>query len=224
LIRVQPAPEPGGFDAAVREPGLRALAEFVGERPKVPRKGGRSFTKVARRREEIPPERLPSYWTRALDDLMQAYQRVCAYACFRIHPVTGARSVDHMAPKSRAWDRVYEWGNYRLVCSLLNARKRDFIDLMDPFEVQDAWFELEPVGFQVVPAEHLDPGLVRRIDVTLNERLGLNAKRFRDARERDWLNYVHGRISYGVLIEESPFVAREIRRQGRLRDEDVGLG
>jgi hypothetical protein len=204
----------------VREPGLRALAELVGETPDKQRTGGRPFKKLADRREDIPPGRLPPYWTRALDHLMEAYRNVCAYACFRIHPVTGAQSVDHMAPKSRAWDRVYEWSNYRLVCSLLNARKRDFTDVLDPFEIQDHWFEIEPVGFQVRPAAALSAATVQLVELTI-ERLRLNERRFRDARERDWTSYIDGHVSFEILREESPFVARELLRQGRLRPGDA---
>jgi hypothetical protein len=220
MIRVAPAPIPAGFDAAVRDRGLRALAELVGEPPPTPRVKGRPFKKIAARREDIPPDELPTYWTHALDDLMEAYQRVCAYSCFRIHPITGARSVDHMAPKSRAWDRVYEWSNYRLACGLLNARKRDFTEVLDPFEVRDGWFELEPVGFQVLPGEGLPVVTTQQIESTII-RLGLNERRFRTARERDWSNYLEGHISFEVLLEESPFVARELLRQGRLRPGDA---
>lgn len=43
-----------------------------------------------------------------------------------------------------------------MACSRLNARKRDFTDILDPFEVQTGWFQLELVGFQVLPAPKLD--------------------------------------------------------------------
>ena len=218
MIRVTPADEPKGFQTSVREPGLRALAEMVGEVPRFPRKKGKAFAKRAARREEIPAEKMPPYWTEALDNLMQAYNRICAYACFRIHPVTGSRSVDHMAPKSRQWDRAYEWSNYRLACSMMNARKQDFGDVLDPFEVQDGWFQLELVGFQALPAPDLDPATRTQVEDTIS-RLGLNGREFRDARERDVTNYENdGR--FDVLMEESPFVARELRRQGRLREGD----
>lgn len=220
MIRVLPAPEPAGFQKAVRDRGLRALAELVGEPPPRPRTKGRPFNKIADSRDDLPPDKLPPYWTNALDDLMEAYHRVCAYACFRIHPITGARTVDHMAPKSRAWDRVYEWSNYRLACSLLNARKRDFADVLDPFEIHDEWFVLDLVGFQVLPAEGLPAVTAQRVESTIN-RLGLNDRPFRTARERDWSNYIDAHVSFEILLEESPFVARELMRQGRLRPGDA---
>lgn len=219
MIRVKPAPEPATFSENVRQPGLRAIAEMVGEVPEPPRKAGRKFQRIADSREEISPERFPAYWTAALDDLMTAYGRICAYSCFRIHPVTGSRSVDHMAPKSRAWDQVYEWRNYRLASSLLNARKRDFSDVLDPFLIGDDWFELELVGFQVKPAKQLDADIRARALATI-DRLGLNDFEFRFSRERDVQCYWDG-IPFHLLIEESPFVARELKRQGRVRPEDL---
>jgi hypothetical protein len=190
MIRVTPAPEPPTFDQRVRTPGLRAIAEMVGEKPY--RRGGRRFQKRADRRGDIPAEEFPTYWTEALDDLMTAYDRICAYSCFRIHPVTGSRSVDHMAAKSRAHDKVYEWSNYRLASSLL--------------------------GFQVVPDRGLMPEIRNRVKQTI-DRLGLDD--FRSSRERDAENYWSRRVSLVVLTEESPFVAKELRRQRRLNDGDI---
>jgi hypothetical protein len=190
---------------------------MVGEEPVPPRKKGHNFQKIADSRDKIRPDRFPTYWTEALDDLMTAYSHICAYSCFRIHPVTGSRSVDHMAAKSRAWDQVYEWSNYRLACSRLNARKREFGDVLDPFLVEDDWFELELVGFQVKPAKHLADETRAQVQATI-DRLGLDD--FRTHRERDAENYWAG-IPFKVLMEESPFVARELRRQGRVRPEDL---
>lgn len=225
MIHVEPAPEPPDFHDRVRRPGLMALHEMVGKPPSPPRTGGRPFQQrrkgaggaLITQEADLPPHELPTYWTRALPDLMRAYQQICGYSCFRIHPVTGAPSVDHMAPKSRAWDQVYEWSNYRLAASRLNARKNDFGDVLDPFHVQNAWFRLELVGFQVLPGQGLSPGLRQQIQDTI-DRLQLND--FRADRAHDAEKYWERRISFGVLLEESPFVAMELRRQARLFDRD----
>lgn len=218
MIKVALAPEPPTFEELVRRPGLRALAEMVGESPVPRRPTGRAFKKIAARRSEIPPKGFPPYWTHALEDLMEAYHCVCAYSCFRIHPVTGGRSVDHMAPRSLAWDLVYEWTNYRLACSRINSRKRDYLDVLDPFDVEDGWFVLELVGFQVRPAPHLPEEIRDQVQTTI-DRLMLND--FRRDRERDAENYWAGLISFEILQEESPFVAKELRRQERLREGDA---
>ena len=235
MIRVTPAPEPPDFDVKVRQPGLLAIAEMTGQMPTHPRKSGKAFkqrtrkevqsdgTRIAvliNRPDDLAPSEIEPYWTAAIDDLMQAYDEVCAYSCFRIHPVTGAASVDHMAPKSRAWNRVYEWDNYRLAAARLNARKNACGDVLDPFEVQYGWFELELVGFQVIPGQRLaeDDDIRKQVQNT-RERLRLND--VRSEREEDAVSYWASHISFARLMKESPFVAMELRRQGRLRDVEV---
>ena len=216
MIPVTLAEEPSDFQTKVREPGLRAIAEMVGERPK--RKSGQPFKKIVNRREEIPSGSLPDYWTKCLDDLMQAYKHICAYSCFRIHSVTGAASVDHFAPKSRSWDKVYEWSNYRLAAARLNSRKNNFEDLIDPFDVQRGWFRLELVGFQIFPNPQLDKLTKNQIDATIS-RLGLNT--FWRQREQDAQAYWDRDVTLTTLRRESPFVAAELERLSRLNEEDV---
>jgi hypothetical protein len=216
VIRVRLAEEPASFNATGRAPGLRAIAEMVGEKP--PREAGKRFKKIADRREDIPSDEFPSYWTYALDDLLRLYDQVCAYCCFRIHSVTGSRSVDHFVAKSRRWDRTYEWNNYNLACSLLNARKKSFDDVLDPNWIDDGWFRLELVGFQVLSNPLLHPSTRDGIETSI-KRLGLND--FRNERAEDAEQYWSKNISLSTLAKESPFVAKELRRQGRLNPGDT---
>lgn len=117
MIHVALQPEPERFDALVRQPGSRALAANV--------------------------EHLPPYWRECLDDLRRSYRSICAYLCVIVPPGTGAGSVDHFAPKSKHRELAYEWSNYRFVGALMNVRKRDFEDVLDPMEIPDGWFILE---------------------------------------------------------------------------------
>ena len=100
MIHVDLQPEPDDFDKNVRKPGLAAVA--AGKDP------------------------LPPLWRACLPDLHERYRGICAYLCVLIPRGTGARSIDHLAPKSKRRDLTYEWSNYRLVALLMNARKRDF--------------------------------------------------------------------------------------------------
>jgi len=194
VIHVAPAPPPKTFEKKVREPGLAFLKERKGDEP------------------------LEPHWTKALDDLMSAYHEICAYSCFRIHPITGARSTDHFAAKSLDAELAYEWSNYRLCCSRLNSRKRAFDDVLDPFLIQTGWFQLELVGFQVLPDPELPEVRKREVQDTI-DRLGLND--FRSEREAHAEDYWHEEISLKVLRRESPFVAEELRRHGRLNSGDT---
>ena len=210
MIPVKSAPEPPDFDRTVRQPGLRAIAELVGEAPQ--RRAGKPFGHVADFRNMIPAASFPPYWREALDDLQAAYDRVCAYLCVRI---STDPSVDHYVAKSRRWDLVYEWSNYRLACAAMNSYKGESGDVLDPFELQDGWFALELVEFQVVPGAGLTDSDVDLVRATIG-RLHLNVPRFCRIRaeyaEARW----SGDITDDYLARHSPFVARELHRQGRV--------
>jgi len=219
MIPVTPAPEPLGFDRTVRRPGLSAAAELVGEPPLI-RRPGRRRKKIAEHREDIPSKCFPPFWREALDDMLEAYDRICAYMAIYIEPVTGAGTVDHMIPRSVDWQQIYEWDNYRLACSLMNSRKNDAIAVLDPFQIQAGWFELELVGFQVKPSEALRPRIRERVDRTIT-RLRLNDKDCRDARESYAVDYWDRQISLAHLARRAPFITIELRRQGRLLQDDA---
>ncbi len=218
MIRVTPVPEPANFDARVRQPGLRAIAELVGEPPAAGRRGPRR-ARVAERREELRPKDFPAYWTEALDDLLVAYRRLCAYLALYIEPGTGDASVDHFVPKSSAWHLVYEWSNYRLACGLMNSRKGTDGELLDPFEIADDWFGLDLVGLQVTAREELDAATACRVNATI-DRLRLNDEECRGAREAYLTAYHSGVIRLTYLERRAPFVASELRRQGLLLSGD----
>ena len=210
MIRVVLAEEPADFDAKVRKPGLRAIAEMVGE-PNLSKRRGRKRDVVANSRDAIPADKFPAYWTEALPELLEAYGRVCAYMSFYIERVTGAASVDHMLPKSVSWHEVYEWRNYRLACSLMNSRKNDYRDVLDPFEIDDGWFRLELVGYQVIPASGLPADIHAKVQATI-DRLKLNDRECLKLREEHANAYSQGDISLAHLRRRAPFLAREIER------------
>lgn len=219
MIPVPLAEEPPAFDARIRQRGLDAIAELVGEAPTVRRPGPRR-TAVATRREEIPPESFPPFWREALDDMLDAYGRLCAYTALYIARGTGTPSVDHVVPKSKSWDRVYEWSNYRLACLRVNARKSDLDLLLDPCTITDGLFALELVAFQVKPAEGASGADVAAVEATV-ETLGLNARDFCRAREEWATAYREGEITLSFLERVAPFVAGEMRRQGQLLPGDA---
>ena len=111
-----------------------------------------------------------------------------------------------MMAKSVHWDHVYEWTNYRLACSLMNARKGAIADVLDPFDIEDDWFALELVEFQVVPGEALPPDVETAVEATI-ERLRLNDLECCKARLEFAENYRNGEIQLGYLTRHAPFVA-----------------
>lgn len=217
MIRVQPAPEPPDFDERVRQPGLRAITELVGEPVTVPRPGPRRKV-AAERREDLKPEDFPPFWREMTGSLLTAYGRICAYACLYIDHVTGSATVDHWAPKSTSWERVYEWDNYRLSCSLMNTRKSTFGDVIDPFEVEEGLFALDLVRLKAVPGPSAG-ARENEVEATI-KRLGLDGSDYAEALGYYYHDYIEGHISLQLLERRAPFLARELRRQGKLRPGD----
>lgn len=218
MIRVVAADEPPTFDARVRQPGLRAIAERVGE-PATKKRPGPKRLPLAIRREDLKPEHFPSFWQEMSEDLLSAYGRICAYACLYIERLTGAATVDHWAPKSTTWDRVYEWDNYRLACAVLNARKKDYGDVLDPFAVVDGLFALDLVSLKAVPGPAAG-AQTQAVKETVR-RLHLDSSDYVEALG-DYLEAYRGNhISLTYLEKRAPFLARELRRQGQLRPGDL---
>ena len=196
MIRVAPAVEPAQFDEQVRQPGLALIARLAEE---------------AGSKDAIPPCRFKPYWRCALDNLLASYSRTCAYLSLHIPRAAGTPSVDHMVAKSKAWDRVYEWRNYRLACLLMNARK-GVADVLDPFEVGDGWFALELVEFQVVPGHGLPAGVHARVVETI-ATLRLSDSICCKARAQYAQDYWTGEISLSYLRRH----ARSWRRSSRVK-------
>lgn len=213
MIRVEQAPEPVNFNEKVRTPGLRAIAEMTGA-PALPKRRGRPREVIASSPDEIPADKFPSLWTEALPELLEAYGRVCAYMSFYIERVTGAASVDHMLPKSVNWQEIYEWRNYRLACSLMNSRKNAYRDVLDPFEIDNSWFRMELIGYQVIPDPDLPADIREKVETTI-ERLKLNDYECLKLREEYAREFYLGDISQDRLRRRAPFLAREIERHMR---------
>jgi hypothetical protein len=206
------------FDARVKQRGLDAIAELVGETPSRSRPGPKR-QKVAERREDIRPDAFPPFWRDVLPDMLESYHRLCSYLSLYIERATGSPSVDHVVPKSLAWDRVYEWSNYRLACQLINSRKGAIASVLDPFAVQDGWFALELFAYQVIPGEGATGALEVAVSETIT-KLGLNLPECCDARREYVEAYKATEITLPYLERRAPFIARELRRQGKLRPGD----
>lgn len=215
MIPVMLAPEPTGFDTRVRQPGLSAIDELVGRAPRIKRPGPRR-KKVANTESKIPADEFPPLWRRAIDDMMAAYEQRCAYLAMFIEE-TGNPTVDHVIPKSMAWNQVYEWSNYRLCASVVNSKKGELLGLVDPAGAKVGWFELHLVTYEVVRGVAAPKRHHAKIDATLPL---LNVRDCVAQRSRYVEEYRLGPGAKGIdltyLEHRAPFIAAELRRQGQL--------
>ncbi|WP_426155687.1 hypothetical protein [Pseudomonas sp. TSRC2-2] len=198
MIPVQLKPEPATFDARVRVRGLAYL-----------KKNG--FALHLGLPSGTEP---PSYWRESLDDLHAAYGGVCAYLGIYFERVSGL-SVDHYIAKSTNAQGIYEWDNYRLACSTLNSRKRDYSTVLDPCYLASDLFRLQLSSGHIYPKPGLAAAPTRVIEQTI-ERLGLDDATCREMRARRFQEYIQYNLPQDYLKMMSPFIWAEANRQGLL--------
>jgi uncharacterized protein (TIGR02646 family) len=196
VIRVIPAPEPTDFDERVRRPGFAWL-----------QKRGLPANGPAPRGVQPEP-----YWRDCLRQLHRAYGGHCAYLAYYIEPTVSQSSVDHFVPKSRRLELAYEWANYRLASGKINARKGDFDDVLDPFEIDEGAFELDLLTGAIQPSPRLRAAVRQAADATIR-RLRLDDHECRGLRRKLFWQYAGEEINVDVLRHYSPFVWSEAQRQ-----------
>lgn len=199
MIPVTPQVEPAAFDAEVRVPGNAWLA-------------AKALNLAAPLPKGTKP---PAFWRECLDDLHTLYGGVCAYLAVYMERATGAASVDHFVPKSAAAGQTYEWSNYRLACHAMNARKRAFDDVLDPFVMPADVFRLELVSGRIFVNSSITGQLLLDAIATI-DRLRLDSSSHREIRARHYQQYIQNDISSNHLRKMSPFVWHEANRQGLL--------
>jgi hypothetical protein len=195
MIPVKPAPEPKTFQRSVREPGLRFLAKH-------PQPSDREWRKHA-------------YWQLALGDMRRLYHCICAYSAHYIAPDTGVSSVDHFISKSNSPRDAYEWSNYRLAASRLNARKARR-RVLDPFTILPGTFAIHFPSLQVVPGPLCDLNeSLRTLVLQSCAILGLNDEATCITNRQQYVgHYCSGNFTFQLLRRHAPFLAFEIERAG----------
>lgn len=199
MIPVQAQPEPAAFDADVRKKGLAYLQKhgFLLDQP-------------------LPPNaNIEPYWRACLTDLHQAYGGVCAYVGVFFERVMGGGSVDHFIAKSANAGLAYEWSNYRLACSTMNSRKRDYNDVLDPFLLAPDLFRLQLSTGHIYANPTLDAAPMRIVEETIG-RLGLDDPQCREMRARWYQDYLEHQLPADYLKKKAPFIWVEASRQGLL--------
>ena len=202
MIRVTPQPEPDDFDKKVRKKGLQYLA-----------KRALNIDEPLPKGAQIAP-----YWRDCMTELYHAYSGICAYLAVHFERTTRGGTVEHYAPKSHRVELAYEWNNYRLASSIMNARKNNFEDVLDPFEITTGWFHVELVSGRIYPDPELAGQLQKQVGQTIT-RLGLDDRNNREMRARHFQEYCEKLYPEEYLKRRSPLVWVEANRQGLLGTE-----
>ena len=214
MIPVAPRPEPRApehdFHHDVYERGEDAIRQLAGL-PSLRTWKGPSIKPRVDRIEDVTHAMLRDYphWRRAIPALHRAYGGYCAYLARYIELVE-TPTTDHYVALRNATDPMlaYTWSNYRLAHHLVNSVKSAIPEVLDPFEIGEGWFALDFGTFETVVGPKAMPGHRDAIQRTITRKR---------AAERYWSR----RLLLESLDDDEPFLASELRRQGRLNPEDA---
>ncbi|WP_445004793.1 hypothetical protein [Halomonas mongoliensis] len=182
-----PVDEPDGFDEECRKKGLRWL-------------------------EDNPDKERPrDYWTRFRDDLANAFSCRCGFGAMYITSGT----VDHHVSCHENRMLSYEWSNFRYVEGWMNSSKNkvSHADILDPFEVNNDWFEIDLPSLQLKLTDKIPEEYLERAKYTL-KRLPLQHDERVIKQRRAWYElYEAGDLSLKGLRKMAPLIAKAVEKK-----------
>lgn len=186
MIRFHPSPEPAGFDEKCRQPGQSWLDKHP------------------------PPKRPRDLWSPFKSHLADAFGQLCTYSCL-YEPVG---TVDHYLSCHEHRKRAYEWSNYRFASQWINSSKQAAdIEIIDPFEVGDDWFEILLPSLQLVLTDCVPWEHRARAEHTLLRLHLRDDERVIRQRAVWYRMYEEGEINLEGLRKKAPLLARAVEKQ-----------
>ena len=184
MIRFESVDEPADFQEKAKAPGAAWLdANPDTTRPK-------------------------DYWTPFKGALARGFRDLCAYSAM-YEPVG---TVDHFISCHEDRSKAYEWANYRYCAAWLNSSKgtTPAAKLLDPFEIEDGWFELHLPSLQLRVSDAIPDEFRVRAEYVL-DRLHLRHDE-RVMRQRSaWYSLYHcGHLTLEGLEKMAPLIAAAI--------------
>lgn len=157
------------------------------------------------------------YWSEFRSELADAAKDLCAY-CAMYEPVG---TVDHFEAVSNDLSLAYEWSNYRFVTANLNSKKGKHGPFLDPFEVEDGWFEIILPSLQLRVTDKI-PAKLRPLAERTIQKLGLRDHETIIRQRRAWMSeYERGAANLSLLDRKAPLLAAAIRRENTQAQSNV---
>ncbi len=150
------------------------------------------------------------FWKQFKYDLAEGFSDLCAYTVI----FTPNGTVDHFLSCRNRPDLAYEWSNYRYAAGWINSSKKTLDDaILDPFEVEDGWFEIILPSCQLVLSDRIPPEYRQKAEFTL-KRLRLRDDegviRYRYA----WYRmYVENKLDLDELSKKAPLIAAAVLKK-----------
>lgn len=197
MMRFERLLEPDGFDHRVRQRGNGWLANKSNNKAK----------------------NLPDYWNEFKPQLAEGFQKFCAYSVTFIVADKQGGTVDHFLCKSDYPQQAYEWDNYRYALPLINSYKGAYNSdknpsdewILDPFEVEDDWFELLLPSLQLVLTDTIPPEKRKQAEFTL-QKLRLTDDEVLVAYRQQWYELYQEGLSLEKLEKKAPLIDRAVKR------------
>ena len=129
-------------------------------------------------------------------------------------------TVDHFMSVHEDRSKAYEWDNYRYCAGWINASKQKApsATLVDPFEIEDEWFELLLPSLQLRVSESIPEEFRERAEHSLT-RLHLRDDERVMRQRQEWHRmYQAGELTLEGLAKRAPLIATAIEKrdvQGR---------
>ena len=155
-------------------------------------------------------ERPRDFWTPFKGALADGFRNLCAYSAM-YEPVG---TVDHFVSCDEDRSKAYEWQNYRYCAAWINSSKGNAPagDLLDPFEIEDGWFELLLPSLQLRISDTIPDEFRERAEYVL-KRLHLRDDERVMRQRREWYRmYQSGELPRVGLEGKAPLIAAAIDR------------
>ncbi len=186
MIHFDRVPEPSDFDENARNKGILWL--------------------------EINPDatRPRDYWSPFKPKLASGFKHLCAYSAM-YEPVG---SVDHYISVTTDRMLAYEWSNYRFASEWINKSKQNEDDnILDPYEVQDNWFELLLPSLQLAVSPNIPDKYRKKAEYTLIRLHLRDDERVIRQRQTYYEMYCQKELTLDGLKRMAPLIAAAIEKQ-----------
>ena len=125
-------------------------------------------------------------------------------------------TVDHFVSWHEDKSKAYEWDNYRYCAAWINSSKRNAPShtLLDPFSIEDGWFEIIIPSMQLTVSDAVPRELRARAEYTLKRLHLTHDERIVRQRETWYRMYCCGKLTLDGLKSLAPLIAAAVEKAG----------
>lgn len=148
------------------------------------------------------------YWSQFKANLANGFANRCGYSAL-YEPVG---SVDHFKNWKHRPELAYDWQNFRYAAEWINKSKQTADDeVLDPYEVQDGWFEITLPSLQLRVTDRVPPEKRARANYTLTRLHLRDDERVIRQRHQWYAMYLEGKLSIEGLEQVAPLIAAAVK-------------